>query len=309
MPGFTEQDRHRLILSGLPKISFDSANKFQRTWRMFLNVCRAVDDSINFTLDTRRMIINIITSSIPQEYALAWLAAKETIDLNGDKFADRVEKELARIGNVDISPEQAAIDYAERRQMPGESVASFYAELKALKDGRGDVNDATFARDFERKLRRDLAVAVKRRRTGANAEDDNPTIIRQRAIDEEELLRFGSNNQPDPNPIGVYMVNALQTVTDRLERLNGPSNSNYRNQNDQRRAVRCYMCNQYGHVRKYCPRLRGKGRATAKGNCFNCKQPGHFQRECPWEPAVERQGNARGAAGWRGSSSQRFQRR
>ena len=82
----------------------------------------------------RRMVLNIITSSIPQEYALALLAAKETSDLAGDKFADRVEKELARIGNVDISHEQAAIDYAERRQKPGENKAPLLCWKNYLTD-------------------------------------------------------------------------------------------------------------------------------------------------------------------------------
>lgn len=309
MPGFTDADRNRLILSGLPKISFESANKFQRTWQMFLNVCKAIDDTVNFSQETRKMILNVITSSIPQERVLAWLAAKETIDTQSNSFANTVRKELARIGNIDISTEQAAIDYSERKQMPGESVASFYAELKALKDARGDVSEAIFAKDFERKLRKELAIAVKRRRTGDDATDDNPVTIRERALEEEELLRFGSNDTNDTNPVGLFMVNALQSVTDRLERMN-TSNGNPRNNCDQRRSsIRCHFCRQFGHVRKFCPKLKGKGKTANKGNCYNCNRPGHFKRECPWESANERPGNQYGTAGWGGGSSQRYPRR
>ena len=46
--------------------------------------------------------------------------------------------------------------------------------------------------------------------------DDNPTVVRARAIEEEDLQRLG---QPEAscyvseNPMNAFMVNALQTVT------------------------------------------------------------------------------------------------
>ena len=133
--------------------------------------------------------------------------------------------------------------------------------------------------------------------------------FRERALEEEELLRFGSNDTNDTNPVGLFMVNALQSVTDRLERMN-TSNGNPRNNCDQRRSsIRCHFCRQFGHVRKFCPKLKGKGKTANKGNCYNCNRPGHFKRDCPWEPANERPGNQYGTAGWGGGSSQRYPRR
>ena len=60
-----------------------------------------------------------------------------------------------------------------------------------LKDERGGITDATFAKDFVRKLRRSLAMAVFRKNTNDPVNDDNPTVVRARAIEEEDLQRLG----------------------------------------------------------------------------------------------------------------------
>lgn len=53
------------------------------------------------------------------------------------------------------------------------------------------------------------------------------------------------------------------------------------------RMVRCFECNQVGHLRRNCPNNRQQ---WDRRRCFICDRPGHVAREC-------RQGNDYGASG------------
>ncbi len=63
-------------------------------------------------------------------------------------------------------------------------------------------------------------------------------------------------------------------------------------------GMRCYNCDEEGHMSRDCPRKsarggRGMGRGRGGDNvCYNCHQPGHISRDCP-EPRQERGGRAR----------------
>ena len=50
--------------------------------------------------------------------------------------------------------------------------------------------------------------------------------------------------------------------------------------------VRCFRCNQIGHLQRNCPNRRG---ARDSRRCFVCGLPGHLAREC-------HQGNGNGAS-------------
>lgn len=44
-------------------------------------------------------------------------------------------------------------------------------------------------------------------------------------------------------------------------------------------SVRCYYCNEEGHIAKVCPKKPPQ-------LCFNCGSPGHVKRNCPHAPSV-----------------------
>ena len=46
----------------------------------------------------------------------------------------------------------------------------------------------------------------------------------------------------------------------------------------QGRGPRCYACNEWGHIKRECP----KGRAARQGlRYYHCSAVGHFARDCP----------------------------
>ena len=50
-------------------------------------------------------------------------------------------------------------------------------------------------------------------------------------------------------------------------------------------AVRCYHCDQEGHIARVCPQRQPQ-------LCFNCGKPGHLKRECPELAATNRHDHA-----------------
>lgn len=54
-------------------------------------------------------------------------------------------------------------------------------------------------------------------------------------------------------------------------------------------SVKCYSCDQYGHIQRNCPKMAGPSTATAERKeansqsikCYSCDQYGHYQRNCP----------------------------
>lgn len=61
-----------------------------------------------------------------------------------------------------------------------------------------------------------------------------------------------------------------------------------------RSPVRCYHCNQKGHIRPDCPQKRRERspspsfRSTSTGKrCFECGKSGHFQSDCPEKQQVK----------------------
>lgn len=43
---------------------------------------------------------------------------------------------------------------------------------------------------------------------------------------------------------------------------------------ENKRAVRCFRCNDFGHIARWCKLKKGDV-------CFRCRKPGHFARSCP----------------------------
>ncbi|KAK8798376.1 hypothetical protein WA588_003458 [Blastocystis sp. NMH] len=48
--------------------------------------------------------------------------------------------------------------------------------------------------------------------------------------------------------------------------------------------VRCFHCNQYGHLQKDCPQLRGRSNQV----CYRCGGVGHIAAVCPSQTTVSR---------------------
>ncbi len=66
----------------------------------------------------------------------------------------------------------------------------------------------------------------------------------------------------------------------------GPSRQNRWNQETpQARKMVCYNCNQEGHVRPNCPKLKDVNRQDNRGTlvCFRCHKEGHFAKNCRTE--------------------------
>ena len=83
---------------------------------MFTYVFKALDDTVNFTVGTRRLIVSLLPQMIPEDKALAWLAAAETINVNSEDCMSKkckckkmkatsagVLRNIARVAAIEVS--------------------------------------------------------------------------------------------------------------------------------------------------------------------------------------------------------------
>lgn len=67
-----------------------------------------------------------------------------------------------------------------------------------------------------------------------------------------------------------------------------------KNFTNERRQVKCYMCNKYGHMKKDCFYNKTSKKETQV--CHYCKKPGHFINKCRFKAAKDKEENSKAEA-------------
>ena len=178
-------------------------------------------------------------------------------------------------------------EFHQRNLRPGESLSVFLHDLKKLLNGAMPGLDTAARKQLL--LHQLLAglpnpISMQIRASGETSDLD-------KVMERARLLLTMENRQPQQTATMVEQTNELSVLREQMALLTDQVAALRVNQTPRKPVIRCFYCNQPGHIQRQCLVYQSQTRPPRR--CFNCGKIGHIERDC-WQI---NQGNFNGMSG------------
>ena len=180
-------------------------------------------------------------------------------------------------------------EFHQRKLRPGESLSVFLHDLKKLLSGAmpglaADARKQLLLHQLLAGLPKSISTQIH-----ASGETSDLDKVMERA---RLLLTINiDNGQSAQTAALLEQINELSVLRDQMALLTDQLAALRVIQTPRKPAIRCFYCNQPGHIQRQCPVYQFQTRSSCR--CFNWGKMGHVERDC-WQ---SNQGNSNGTSG------------
>ena len=175
--------------------------------------------------------------------------------------------EKALMGGFGIDQWQAHQRFEARVLRPGEGVDAFLADLRSLAGLVGGVSNRWLVCKFLRGLPESVAGPLRLEANGRIGLEEAQIQARTAIRQIEEKARNGLALKQEEGSLCAAVASGGSRPGPNKGAVGGQSRVD-------KKTLKCYQCNQVGHVRAKCPDTK-----TLK--CYQCNQVGHVRAKCP----------------------------